>query len=994
MNNESIRHRILQALLLLILSGWQALSRAADLPASLSEEYVIKHWELEDGLPDSTVTAILQSRDGYLWMGTTRGLARFDGSRFKVFDSETAPSFPNGPVHCLNEDSLGRLWVGFDNGAVLRQQGGSFEMLMPESSSQTNFVNSITFGPQGEEWISLAVGKIMHRVNGNWMSLEDKDGFTRNGEVACLGDNTGKVWFTTADAFGYVKGEHVEPLIFHEGYGFHLLKRRSGGMWLAGGPSLSEFSGENALVTASAIGLRSGSSDIQTLYEDRKGELWVGTTGQGLFRFAAGAFTKVLESPDYIMALCEDNEGNLWVGSRGGGLFRLRRRLAHLHNSTNGLPSDGVDSIAQTSDGAMWFVCGTAGITRVIDGFYTTYNATNGWPLPLPAIMLCPDRDDGIWIGSRGGLIHWRDGTFSSAGLDGRRVRGLFRDHKGVIFSGAPGKGLVSIDGGKTTEISGAGCPQDVTAISEDAAGNLWLGTLNGTIHLREGESFRRFDRASGMPGQTIQAIVADGTNSIWAATRGGGLIGISHDQVHRITRTQGLVDDLIRQLIADDRGNLWVGSSRGIFRVKIHDLDEVVAGRLAAVSCVSYGRADGMAASEFSPGHRNATCRTRDGHFWFATASGALEVDPAALTAETGPPKVVIEEVNADGPALPASGAHVIEIPPSTRQVEIQYATLSFANPEQVRFRYKLGDLNADWIPADTGRKAVFIKLPPGDHDFWVTAANREGNWDPVGAFVRLRVQAAWWQTKWARATAFVLIIAPVAIVIRFMANRRLRRQLRTLEHEQIVERERTRIAKDMHDELGAELTRIGLIGQQVRRDSLLPRDTAARVEKLCDAAREVSQTLDQIVWAVNPGNDTLERLVGYLSEYALEFVGPTSARLRQELAETVPAREVTAEVRHNFFLSFKEALNNAVKHSQASEIELRVAVTEGALVVKVVDNGRGFSPAEANPAGNGLPNLAGRMKSIGGHCHIDGQPGKGTMVTLTLPLERCSGD
>jgi signal transduction histidine kinase len=340
----------------------------------------------------------------------------------------------------------------------------------------------------------------------------------------------------------------------------------------------------------------------------------------------------------------------------------------------------------------------------------------------------------------------------------------------------------------------------------------------------------------------------------------------------------------------------------------------------------------------------------------------------------------------------LPISGARVIEVPPASRSVEVQYAAIRFTSPENIQYRYKLGDLNADWIAAGPDRKAVFVRLPPGNHDFWVTAANREGKWDPIGAFVRLHVRAAWWQLKSIRALAFILLLASVAVAFRFLANRRLRLQLRTLEHEQIVERERTRIAKDMHDELGAELTRIGLIGQQVRRDTSLPRESAARVDKLCDAAREVSQTLDQIVWAVNPGNDSLDRLVGYLSEYALEFVGATTVRLHQELVETVPAREVSAEVRHNFFLSFKEAFNNAVKHSQASDIELRVAITGDVLIVKVIDNGRGFSIGDPGSSGNGLPNLKLRMKNIGGQCQIESKPGKGTVVTLSLPLERCA--
>jgi signal transduction histidine kinase len=282
----------------------------------------------------------------------------------------------------------------------------------------------------------------------------------------------------------------------------------------------------------------------------------------------------------------------------------------------------------------------------------------------------------------------------------------------------------------------------------------------------------------------------------------------------------------------------------------------------------------------------------------------------------------------------------------------------------------------------------ATFSYLPPGKYRFEVQASKGDGRWLPGVGTLHFTVRAAWWETAAFRVSVTVAGLLALAWVVRRLALRRLRARMLRLEQENALERERARIARDMHDELGASLTRISLMGELAAAEPGVAAAAGERFMKVAAAARDVSGTLDRIVWTINPNNDTLERLVGYLDEFAREYLESTGLSLRSELPATLPARVVPSDTRHQLLLAMKEALNNIAKHAGARQVVLRFVFENNRLALTLTDDGHGFHPVSVSPTANGLINLQKRMDALGGTAVIVSEPGAGTTVTLALPL------
>jgi signal transduction histidine kinase len=364
-------------------------------------------------------------------------------------------------------------------------------------------------------------------------------------------------------------------------------------------------------------------------------------------------------------------------------------------------------------------------------------------------------------------------------------------------------------------------------------------------------------------------------------------------------------------------------------------------------------------------------------------------------------PPPVLVEDVLVDGvaqtPARANATAAALKVGPGKRQVQFRYTGLSFVSPDRVRFRYKLEGLHKDWIEAGTRREAEYSFLRPGDYKFQVSACNNEGVWNDQPAVLSLRIMPHVYETWWFLTLAGVTIVGGVAGTVRAAATRKFRRALAVLEQQHAIERDRARIAKDIHDDLGAGLTQITLLSELARRE---PAEQAgAHLERISDSARQMTRAMDEIVWAVDPQADSLSGLMDYVSAFTESFLRTADIRCRMDLPATLPALHVESETRYNLFLALKETLNNIVKHAHASEVWLRLRLERDSFTLVIEDNGQGMTGngngnGDGNAIGNGdrlssghgLPNLEQRLAAIGGHCIFDSAPGRGTRVEMTV--------
>jgi signal transduction histidine kinase len=440
------------------------------------------------------------------------------------------------------------------------------------------------------------------------------------------------------------------------------------------------------------------------------------------------------------------------------------------------------------------------------------------------------------------------------------------------------------------------------------------------------------------------------------------------------------------------------MSSYGGILRANEKDLNRCADGRQTGVLFLTYGISDGMPTLECSEGLQSAGGKTSDGRLWFPTAKGLVAVDPASVNTNLLPPPVCIEEMQVDN-LIFADGNPVrpLKVPPGLHRIEFEYTGLSFVAPEKVRFKSRLNPLDTEWVDVGTKRVATYNYIPPGNYSFQVTACNNDGVWNTTGASLKFEVLPYFWQTVWFRVFSGLLTVLAAGGVVWFDTRRRMRRRLERAERQRDIERERSRIARDIHDDLGASLTRIAMLSQFDRGDLQSPESMAKNLARIFATARELTRAMDEIVWAVNPRHDRLDSLASYLSRFANEYLSAAEIRCRLDLPLHLPTLRVTAEIRHNLFLAFKEALHNVVKHATAIEVRVEFKLEAAQLALQVADDGRGFDitmPGDGHAAAariacrNGLANMQRRLAEIGGVCEICSEPGRGTTVTFIVPL------
>jgi signal transduction histidine kinase len=731
------------------------------------------------------------------------------------------------------------------------------------------------------------------------------------------------------------------------------------------------------------------------MHEDRDGGIWLNHYGNGLFHVTPdGRYQRMTTKNglpgDRVGAWYQAHDGGVWLGIDHGGLARLRDRRFQVLGFSEGLPARGALSVCEDGNGAVWIGTSGGGLCCWSNGAMSQFAVGSSVAADF-VFSICPRADGGLWLSARSeDLFEFKDGVAHPAPWETHGVKSLLTDRTGRLWIG--GKAGLSwwLPAGRRTFAAADGmAPSPIRALAEDRDGVVWCGADDGTLYRCEPEHLKAFRANDSLADQPIWSLLADEQGVIWAGTFRGGLLRFENGKFKRFTARQGLYADVIGQILNDSQGRLWLGTHRGIFRVAKAALCACAEGQAASVDCVTYGRLDGLPTLEFSDGYQPACWRGRDGRLWFATVKGVVSVEPEAMPAHSLPPPVIIEEVRLDGE--PASlGADKLVIAPGHKQFEFRFTALSFDAPDKTRFRYRIDGLDNDWVEADTRRTARYGILPPGHYQFRVTACTSQGVWNETGAVKAFVVQPYFYQTWWFVALACVSILGGGAVAARAAAARKYQRQLAQLGQQHAIERDRARIARDIHDDIGAGLTQITLLSELARRDA---GGAGSHLARISNSARQLTRAMDEIVWAVDPQHDTFNGLMDYISAFAEDFLRVAGIRCRMDLPASLPAIRVEAELRYNLFLAVKEALNNVVKHAGATEVWLRLRLEAGGFALIIEDNGRGCAAGAANgtggdrlAGGSGLPNLESRLRTVGGRCEVQSAPGGGTRVQMSI--------
>lgn len=965
--------------------------------------FMVDAWGNDRGLPQSSVISVIQTRDGYLWLGTLNGLVRFDGNHFTVFDQNNTAGLNSDRIVYLFEDSHTNLWVGTDTAGVALVKDGKIKNFQIGRSGHEGRLVSACEDSTGAVWLYTADAHLARYQNGK-MDVMDLN-FPNVGICRMIvAEKSGPLWI----------GEDWGLFSFHPG-NFHppsfvidqmirggkldlILAGQHGGMWRLIDGHVQKWDSSQL---EKDFGAYPWTTNVTSACEDKDGHLIVGTLGQGVFWYDAdGKYQHISKaeglSSDFVLSLCMDREGNLWVGTDGDGLNRIKRKF---FNPPAGLRPLDAKSTAEDERGGLWAAFNASGAS------YWSSNSAQDFAVgrSQTAWSILVDRRQQVWLGTWDeGLFQFQTNHFTlapGAEILGRRIFALFEDRSGQLWDGTQ-NGLARWDGQnwKIYTTHDGLSENIVRAIAEDAAGNFWIGLESGGLNFfKDGKFVSYRAKENGLPGNDISALYADPDGVLWVGTSGHGLARFQNGKWTRYSTANGLASDSISYIIEDGGGDLWIGSNMGLMRIQKKSLDDFANGKINSIACRTYGKTDGLPTLECSSGSQPAAIRAHDGKLWFPTTKGLVSVNPAELKLNLQPPLVKIESVLVDGAKktnqLDLAWPESIVIPPGHNQLEIDYTALNFSAPDALRFKYRLEGRETAWT-ADAGgaRVANYSELPPGNYRFHVIAANEDGVPSETGGIVKITVQPQFWQTRWFLFAVIAGFLGIVIAIVRYFSTQKLQRELQSLKQQEALEKERARIARDLHDQLGANLTQVTLLGEMAEADKNSPAEIESHAQQISQTARETTRSLDEIVWAVNPSNDTLDGLVNYACKYAQEYLALAGLRYRADVPSQLPAIQIPPEVRHNVFLAFKEAVNNVVKHAQASETWIRLRLQPENFILEIEDNGRGIANQAAPQNRNGLRNMKKRMEDIHGEFSIGSGANGGTIVRLKIPLAKKS--
>lgn len=892
------------------------------------DDFQVRSWLSEDGLPGNVVRSVRQSSDGYLWVATAEGIVRFDGLRFHGFSGDPDRELSRLPARRIFTTKDGTVWVATAHGGLLRWHDGKLRRVLA-----------------GMDWPNFPeVTQVMLGENASFHILRGEEIWR---------------WDPTMDT----------PLQVRQPE-----------------DSLRVAFAEN-LARAAENGRTTPGNPLPSL-RDRRGVRWQGQPGGGLaFRTAEGSpWIQLPGFSDRIGELYLDRDDTVWAACETGGLRQILRKRVRMLGREHGLSDSSVLAIKQRDDGAWWISPRSGGLELFANGSARRIPLALG-PVERPVSALFEDRGNRLWVATRDGAVFSQeeDSFEAVAGTLAHlsKVNAICQTEDGTLWFGGS-NGLQAWDGTRLVRPRESdGVPrQTVSALASGDDDILWIGYSRGMVVRGKRGNFRTLTLVNEASRQPISCLLPAPGETCWVATLGAGLLYFDGKGWRRFTTDDGLPDDRITWLLfqRDQPDWLWVATLGGIARVSASQL---AGGQRPG--WLRLDRGDGLKTRECSGGFQPAGWQALDGSIHFPTSQGIARLHPREMDTVSSPPLVSLESCRVNGTQIPVNGDAMVA-GPGRVSLEFRYTALSFLSPQSLRFRVRLKGLEEEWRDLGNTRSVSFESVPAGRYRFEVMAVNGEGLASIVPAGLELRVLPYFWETSFFKVCIGLALLALATGSGWGLARLRLKRRLARLRERQAQEAERSRIARDLHDDLGATLT--GLVLQaELAAEETGHAPTSGPLSGLAASARRAVGALDEIVWAANPKHDSVTSLVNYLAANGIEMLGAAGITLGLDIPPDLPEIPLEPERRHALYLACREAFHNIVKHSGAKEATLSIGLEGDKLAITISDRGRGFDTAAVTP-GDGLDNMHRRLEPLGGTCTIRSADGAGTRVHLRLPV------
>jgi signal transduction histidine kinase/ligand-binding sensor domain-containing protein len=1026
---------------------WAVLASLLLTASTASAQYRIDHWTADNGLPQNSVFGIVQTRDGYLWLATVDGLARFDGARFTIFNKSNSPGIINNRFVSLFEDARGDLWAGTEESGIVRFSGGRFEHFGADAGI-----------PRGVYWIVADTGGDGAIFDGDNQTIRFRDGKfspfeaqanfspparaarsssvkimcrssdSENNFLECL-VNRRWIIFSLADGSPKEKFLSVAQAANSNGSRFNSVAQEANGtIWLITADGRVARA-ENGRVTA-VFDERDGlpkyplsfmtGSRLGLVAKDADGSLWLVDlpSMQKELLLKKAAVPPPLERPE-ILSTYRDGEDNLWFGTVRDGLFRARKQIITAYSEADGITVKNIYPIYEDRAGTIW-IGATGGLFKYENGSFALIKSTRDF-----LVNAIGEDAAGRILISNGGVLYVQEnnqfvpferGKISYVGY----IYAIHADRENALWIGG-NTGLRRFKDGVQESFTTADglAGNDVKVIIEARAGGLWIGTYDGLTHYKDGR-FTSWREADGLPSRTVRSLYEDADGTLWIGSYDGGLARFKDGKFTRYNTKTGLPNDGAFQILEDDNRRFWISSNRGIYSVGKDELNEFADGRRANVTVVAYGKSDGMLNAECNGGRSPAGIRARDGRLWFPTQDGVAVIDPQNIKTNSQPPPVIIETIKIDNelsepPAAPAGALNAADskvnensaaansdliINPNQQSFEIQYTALSFINSENLHFKYRLEGLDDDWIDAGTRRLAYFSHVPPGNYTFHVIAANSDGVWNEQGATLKIVVLPPFYRTWWflLTCTALCSLIIYAIYRRRVLGLERARRLQEDFSRRLINanEAERRRIAGELHDSIGQSLA---IIKNRVvlSAESVTDEKVRRQLELITAQTTQTIGEVREISYALRPyllDNLGLTKAVDSLLDKITET---SKLTIESELDDVDNVFDDEAEM--SIYRIIQESLSNIMKHAEASEAQVFVKKSERNLTVLIADDGCGYDlnrveSRDGGEGGFGLLGISERVKMLGGTQEIESKVGGGTTVLIKIPVPSAGAD